>query len=57
MFRAPVGLVVEESGNIIVLDNDVIRRVTPQGRVITLATPPHNNYDLAIGTGCDLKDV
>lgn len=51
MFRAPVGLVVEESGNIIVLDNDVIRRVTPQGRVITLATPPHNNYDLAIGGG------
>jgi hypothetical protein len=55
-FITPTRLVVEDTGNILVLDApNLIRRVTPDGRVITIARilPPTNptppGYDLAMG--------
>ncbi len=51
-FRWPASPVVEDSGNILVVDDNLIRRVTPDGRVITIARIlPLGNYVLARGGG------
>ena len=39
-FQFPGTLVMESTGNVLVYDNDWIRRVTPEGRVITVAKIP-----------------
>jgi len=48
-FRTVSSLVVENTGNVLLLDGEFVRRVTPDGRVTTIATLPSGVHDLAIG--------
>ena len=56
-FSSPTGVAVDGAGNIYVADNDfaIIRKVTPEGVVTTLAgcaTCPYSSFD---GTGSDAR--
>jgi len=56
-FHNPNGLVVDQAGYVFVADrnNNVIRKITPNGQVTTLAGSPNGNSGSAEGTGASAR--